>query len=51
MTKGMSNCVRVEEYGEYTTYFMELATVEEIAKWEEESNVKMPKDSKEFRYD
>lgn len=39
---------RVEEYGERASYFMEPATEEEIVKWEEESNVKMPEDYKEW---
>ena len=39
---------KVEEYGERASYFMEPATEEEIMKWEEESNVKMPEDYKEW---
>lgn len=39
---------RVEEYGERASYFMEPATEEEIVKWEEESNVKIPEDYREW---
>lgn len=33
---------KAEEYGEHASYFMEPATEEEIVKWEEENNIKMP---------
>lgn len=39
---------KVEEYGERASYFMEPATEEEIVKWEEETNTKMPDDYKEW---
>ncbi len=39
---------KAEEYGEHASYFMEPATEEEIVKWEEENNIKMPGDYKEW---
>ena len=39
---------KAEEYGEHASYFMEPATEEEIVKWEEENNIKMPEDYKEW---